>query len=328
MNVPRISVVMSVYNGQRHLRRAVESILRQTSANFEFIIVNDGSTDDSRVILGELAAQDSRIRVIDQPNRGLTCALCSGCHEARGEFIARQDADDWSTPGRLAALVAHLDANPAVVMAGTWAVYVDDDNETVDRIQPPIDAKEATRRLLHERCGPPAHGAIMFRRSAYEDVGGYRTCFYYAQDFDLWLRLGRVGLLSYVPEEHYHVRVSPLGISGVRSDWQLQFADLGQLAHEARVRGESDEAFVAAAEQLRQDLLSAKLKLSHVRRQQSAAYYRMGTCMSRLGNPRACSHFWSSIRLNPLHWRSWCRLSLELIRRPFARPVMSKSNHE
>ena len=325
MRGSRISVVMAVYNGERHLPSAVESILRQSFCDFEFIIVNDGSTDGSRAILEDFAAHDRRIKIIDQPNTGLTQALHSGCCAAIGEFIARQDADDWSHPQRLERLVQLLDACPTAVMAGSWALHIDDDGEIVDRIQPPADAQEATRRLLHERCGPPAHGAMAVRRSAYEQVGGYRVCFYYAQDSDLWLRLAQIGLVAYVPEELYHARLSPASISGSRSNWQLQFGELGRLAHAARMRGESDEPFVNRALRLRQELLEQQATTSDVNCQQSGAHYRIGTCLSRRGNPRARSHFWEAIRLNPLHWRSWCRLGFELIRRPFRRGPMNAS---
>ncbi len=102
MSPPDVSVVMSAYNGSRDLAKSVDSILCQEGVNFEFIIVNDGSTDESPRLLEQYAAKDARVRVIHQENRGLTKALIRGCAEARGEFIARQDVGDLSLPGRLA----------------------------------------------------------------------------------------------------------------------------------------------------------------------------------------------------------------------------------
>ena len=99
-----VSVVMSVYNGAKYLRESVESVLSQEGVAFEFIIVNDGSTDDSGIILAEYAARDDRIRIIEQENTGLTRALIRGCDEAQGKYIARQDADDISMPNRLLQL--------------------------------------------------------------------------------------------------------------------------------------------------------------------------------------------------------------------------------
>lgn len=318
MRAPRISVVMSVYNGERHLRASIESILQQSFADFEFVIINDGSTDGSRGILEEYRARDSRVRIIDQSNAGLTAALKTGCDVAVGEFIARHDADDWSAPSRLECLVNLMDSWPAVVMASSWAIYVDDEGEVVDRVERPIEPREATRRLLHERCGPPAHGTMMIRRSAYHQAGGYRTCFYYGQDADLWLRLGLLGLIAYVPQELYHWRLSPEGISGNQTGWQSQFGELGQLSHAARLRGESDDPFVRQAEAVREELLAKRGGKSTARHQYAAAHYRIGTSLSRRGNPTARRHFWSAIRLDPLHWKSWCRLGFEFLKLPFS----------
>jgi glycosyltransferase involved in cell wall biosynthesis len=308
----RISVVTSVYNGERHLHASVSSILGQSFRDFEFIIVNDGSTDDSREILAAFEASDSRIRVLDQSNSGLTSALRHGCAAAGGELIARQDADDWSAPTRLQSLVELLDARPNLVMASSATAYIDDEGEVIEKIARPTDPDQATHELLYEKCGPPAHGSVMFRRSAYDQVGGYRACFYYGQDSDLWLRLGRLGGITYSPEELYHARLSPCGISGAQGHWQSQFGDLGQQAHSARLRGESEEPFVAKAEKLRRELLSTNSKELTIRRQQAGAHYRIGTSLSRRGSARAAQHFRSAIRLYPLHWQSWCRLCGEL----------------
>jgi glycosyltransferase involved in cell wall biosynthesis len=303
---------MSVYNGAAHVRTAVESIIAQTYGDFEFVIVNDGSTDGTAAILAEYAARDPRVRVIDQANQGLTRALITGCAQARGEFIARQDADDWSAPTRLEKLVAVLDATPAAVMSSSWAHYVDDSGEIVETIERPVDPAQTTHALLHERHGPPAHGSVLFRREAYEQAGGYRPAFYYAQDSDLWLRLGLLGQIAYVPEVLYHARLSPNGISSARAHWQSQFGDLGQRCHAARLQGESEADLLAEAERLRGELLSSRTQPTSTRHQQAAAHYRIGTSLARRKSPHARRHFWEAIRLNPLHWKSWCRLCAAL----------------
>jgi glycosyltransferase involved in cell wall biosynthesis len=101
MPVPRISVVTSVYNGERYLRESLESVLSQEGVDLELIVVDDGSEDSTPEILADSATRDPRLRVLTQENRGLTVALIRGCAEARGEFIARHDLDDLSLPGRL-----------------------------------------------------------------------------------------------------------------------------------------------------------------------------------------------------------------------------------
>jgi glycosyltransferase involved in cell wall biosynthesis len=116
-SVPRVSVVMSVYNGLPFLREAVQSILCQTFEDFEFVIINDGSTDDSLSYLRSVEAMDSRVRILDQANAGLTRALIRGVNEARASLIARMDADDLSTPDRLQKQVAVLDGRPDLLAA-------------------------------------------------------------------------------------------------------------------------------------------------------------------------------------------------------------------
>ena len=241
MSIPRVSVVMSVYNGERYLRQSVESVLGQSFGDFEFVIVNDGSKDNSRAILAEYERQDPRVRMLDQENQGLTKALIRGCSEARGEFIARQDADDWSHPERVSRCIGVLDASPDIVMASSWVEYVDPVGDTVETIRRPAAAKEATHGLLFERTGPPAHGSVIFRRSTYEATGGYRACFYYAQDSDLWLRMAAIGQIAYVQAYLYRCLLAPETISGVYGGVQWEFGELGQRCHAARLRGESED---------------------------------------------------------------------------------------
>ena len=143
---PCVSVVMSVYNGSVHLAKSVESILPQEGVDFEFIIVNDGSSDGSGEILESYARRDKRIRVIEQENTGLTKALIRGCKEARGKYIARQDVDDISMPGRLKALEEILDCNKDMVLAFSWTNCVTTDGEIVRRINSPDDIEENNQK--------------------------------------------------------------------------------------------------------------------------------------------------------------------------------------
>lgn len=121
---PKISVVMSVYNGERYLGEAVESIFNQTFSDFEFIIINDGSTDRTPEILTEI--DDPRAKVINQPNRGLTASLNRAIRLAKGEYIARMDADDISEPTRLERQVEVLDRDPDVVLVACWYEVIDE----------------------------------------------------------------------------------------------------------------------------------------------------------------------------------------------------------
>jgi glycosyltransferase involved in cell wall biosynthesis len=131
--MPRISVVMSVYNGEKYLRQAIESILQQTYTDFEFIIIDDGSTDSSREIIQSY--DDKRIRlVINEQNIGLTKSLNKGIRLAKGEFIARMDADDISLPQRFEKQVAYLDSHPEVGVLGTYANIIDHRGKIINNI--------------------------------------------------------------------------------------------------------------------------------------------------------------------------------------------------
>ncbi len=186
-NLPRVTVLMAVYNGARHVAEALRSILGQTFEDFEFLVVNDGSTDETREIVQ--AHPDPRIRLIDNPcNLGLTRSLNRGLAAARGELIARQDADDISEPRRLARQVAFLDAHPDVALLGTWYRKIAADGRLRHGRRPPCGWTELRWALLFY-C-PLVHSSVMFRRRAVlQRVGSYDETFEYAQDYDLWQRV-------------------------------------------------------------------------------------------------------------------------------------------
>jgi hypothetical protein len=186
-NHPTISVVMTVYNGGRYLDEAVESICRQTFADFEFLIVNDGSTDHTADVLSRHAEKDPRIRVITQPNRGLVAALNAGCAAARGEWIARMDADDVSLPDRFEKQMNFLRAHPEIGVLGGASQFIEN-GELVDMYErPPLQHRDILD--VFARGNPVVHPSMVIKRAAFEAVGGYRPLFVAAEDVDLWLRL-------------------------------------------------------------------------------------------------------------------------------------------
>ena len=189
-NNPKISVTMSVNNGERYLREAIDSILNQTFADFEFIMVNDGSTDSSLAIMQ--GYHDERIRVIDNgENIGLTKSLNKAIKQARGEYIARQDADDISLPNRFKEQIEYLGEHPEVALLGTGVYRIDEQGKVVGKILPSANPGKS----LFKR-NQFSHGSIMFGKVVFDRLGGYNELFKYAQDYELWLRIAR----------HYKVR--------------------------------------------------------------------------------------------------------------------------
>ena len=190
---------MPVYNAERYVREAIESILNQTFGEFEFIIVDDCSSDGSLGVIESY--QDERIVLLrNEVNLGVARSLNRGLAAARGEYLARMDADDRCAPERLARQVEYLDAHPEVAVLGTWAVFIDAAGRQTGADQrSPQDPEEMRWAVLH--CpGVPIHPSVMMRTSVLRGAGGYRP-FRYGEDYDLWLRLtDRACPLRVLPE--------------------------------------------------------------------------------------------------------------------------------
>jgi len=209
---------MPVYNTVRYVSDSVDSILGQVDVDFEFVIVDDGSTDGSVDILRRRAEADPRVRLTCKPvNGGYTNALRDALAVARGAFVARMDSDDVSLPRRLAAQVAHLRAHPECVMVATRAVCIDPAGREGE---PFLDGPTAHADLdawhMSGRGTRVVHPSVMVRRSALDRVGGYRPEYEPAEDFDLWLRLAEVGELAVLPDRLVRYRVHPQSVSSTR----------------------------------------------------------------------------------------------------------------
>ena len=205
---PAVSVVMSVYNGQRHVAEAIESILGQTFTGFEFIVINDGSTDRSGDILAGYG--DPRLRIVTQANQGLTRSLNRALGLSRGRYVARMDADDVSLPTRLERQVGWLDGHPRLGALGTAVSVIDDRGETVpeEGQLETITGSDAVAQRLIAGHNALIHGSVMMRHEAVERAGGYREAFEYSQDYDLWLRIIEHYDVDNLPQVLYYRRAS------------------------------------------------------------------------------------------------------------------------
>ena len=186
---PFVTVTMPLYNTERYVAEAVESILRQTYTNFEFLIADGGSTDKSRAIVERYAAQDTRIRTWCRPGTSPQQRLNEMLDQARGEFVVRMDADDVALPERFERQVAFLQANPDHALVGSQILIIDPEGDPLC-----IWAKEQTHeeiesRQLRTHRSIIHHPALMYRREPVLAVGKYRTELYFGDDLDLYLRL-------------------------------------------------------------------------------------------------------------------------------------------
>lgn len=195
---PRVTVLSAVYNGERFLDEAIASIVAQSYADFEYILINDASTDSSPDILAQWAARDSRIRILhNERNINPSGALNRGLSEARGEYIANIDQDDISYPTRLAEQVAFLDANPTVGVVGSQARAIDEQGAGDRIINYPTNPALAKWVLFFQT--PVIHSAAMMRRAIVEQVGKYSLRAWMAGDYELFLRIAKVAEISNLP---------------------------------------------------------------------------------------------------------------------------------
>jgi cellulose synthase/poly-beta-1,6-N-acetylglucosamine synthase-like glycosyltransferase len=192
---------MAVYNGGEYLRPAIDSILAQTFTDFEFIIVDDGSTDGSVDVVRTYT--DSRIRLYAEPHRGFSASLNLGVKVGRGAFIARMDADDVSAPERIACQVGFLQAHPDIGLVGSWLQVFGSKSGFVQKL--PVSDGQLKLALSHDN--PFGHGSIMLRRALLAEVGTYRSELYPAEDFDLWLRISEREPVANMPVVLYSWRL-------------------------------------------------------------------------------------------------------------------------
>ena len=221
---PRVSVLMPVYNSERHLDQAVASILDQSHADFEFIIINDGSSDGSSGILHDFAGKDLRIRLYERPNTGYCRALNEGLGYARGEFIARMDADDFAMPDRFERQVSYLRDHPECVVLGGRVLLVDEDGDPIremchEQTHEAIDAAH-----MAGKGGTIVHPAMMARRSAVEAIGGYDESIQFAEDLDFFLRLAEHGRVANLPDVVLHYRQHHASVGYSKSEIQQRSA--------------------------------------------------------------------------------------------------------
>jgi glycosyltransferase involved in cell wall biosynthesis len=208
--VPRVSVVLPVRNEERYIEAAIQSILRQTFADLECIVVDDESTDDTGRILSRIAAQDGRVRIVGAEGSGLVAALNIGVKHARGAYVARMDADDISLPERFARQVQELDARPALGVLGTRVRYIDVEGRQVGAWDVPVGTP-----LVHWALAfgtPIAHPSVMLRRAVLPEAP-YETTSPHAEDYDLWVRLSKRTMLDNLPERLLERRVHGRSIS-------------------------------------------------------------------------------------------------------------------
>lgn len=302
--MPKVSIIMPVYNGERYLREAVDSLLIQTFPDFELIIINDGSQDHTACILGDYC--DPRIRVINnEENMGMTRSLNIGLKMATGEYIARMDGDDISHPERLEKQVQFMEENRNIGLLGTSWYMIDEKGRELN-IARALHGKEA----IHFMC----HGTVLIRMTCLKEVGSYREVFKYAQDYDLFLRLADHYEVGNLDAPLYKLRTSGNSISFQNREEQKLYASVViEMAEEREKTGKDTletshgEASKVMERRISREGIGKRRMLSH-------SYLTWGKAALELGEVRrACYYSLIAVRLYVLNGRAWSILSRGLM---------------
>jgi glycosyltransferase involved in cell wall biosynthesis len=228
--MPKISVIMSVFNGEKFLHSAIDSILNQSFRDFEFIIVNDGSTDNTLVILNLYALSDNRIIIINKENTGLSKSLNTGLSIAKGEYIARIDADDICLENRFLKQVKFLDTHSDYILVGSSVIYINEDDNFIGYSSPVITNKAIKKKL--KKGNPIAHPSVMLRKTAIDAVNGYEENIKQTfEDFYLWHRIKNLGKFFTFSTPLIKYRITNNSIS---SNYTVEY---GNASTEAAIRG-------------------------------------------------------------------------------------------
>lgn len=320
MTCPKLSVVMSVFNGEGSLEKTVNSVLSQTFSEFEFIIVNDGSNSRASNMLQELCKKDNRITILEHPksaNKGLTQSLILGCEFAQADFIARQDNGDISHPQRFAEQMKLFNANPALAMVSAGTQFLTPNEEFLyEVIQNKYDAQNGlSSKILKDIKGPPHHGSVMFRTDMYRQVGGYRSEFYVAQDLDLWMRLVELGTHQSLSEVLYTAYFEKTSISSQRRELQVQTTELIHLCAIERAEYGNDSRVLSKVKELSMCNVDKKMHIGFFQQAKTDSnyYYFLGSNLLNKNKKSAIRYFTLAIKSNPFTAKSYVKLAIALL---------------
>lgn len=210
---PEVSFVLCIYNGEKYLKQAIDSVLGQSFNNFELILVDDGSTDSTLEIIRNYEKKDSRCRVFAGPNRGVIPARNFGINQANGDFIALMDADDICMPNRLTMQIQYLHDHPECVAVGSRVMLIDPDGNNLTTLQFAETHEEIDNANLARQGCSIVNPSAVIRKASILEVGLYREEYNFAEDIDLFLRLAEVGKLANLaaPLVHYRQHLSSIG---------------------------------------------------------------------------------------------------------------------
>jgi glycosyltransferase involved in cell wall biosynthesis len=297
---------MSAYNSSDSIERAISSILNQTFADFELIIIDDGSTDSTAEIIRSIS--DERIRFFQLEHSGLPTALNYGISQAKSEIIVRHDSDDWSSSDRFEQQVNYLEEDGELDLVASWHNVVDSDGNHFGLKQTATD--DAALKKMLARRSPFCHGAVAVRKSALERVGGYDVAMLYSQDYDLWLRMAAEGMkFACIPKPLYNYSITPESIA---KGWSKM------------ANGEAIRRNAVLPEHLRNYSVSGVPAIGK-RRTASLWNYAIGSISLDDGQRwKAAKYFLRSFAGNPFFWQALIKLGIATIPMRLANLIIRK----
>lgn len=293
-HVPRVCVLVAVYNGMPYVAEAIGSVLRQSFKDFELLVVDDASTDDTAAILEQFRRLDPRVRVLRMPaNSGPALAANRGLAEVRAPLLARLDADDVCRPERLARQVEAFDRQADLVLLGSAFDYIDAAGRTVGEGKPPLDDAALQAALMEGM--PFCHPSVMMRTDALRSLGGYRQVLNpYGLDYDLCLRMAELGKVGNLPQRLVGYRIHAGQITVTKMRPQLRSGQVYRALARQRRSGRAEDVSLAQADPIESP--------AALRRALVGGSLFWADLLERVGAPeRARQLRWGAARAEPWH---------------------------
>ena len=200
-----ISVLMPCYNAAEFIRESIDSVLNQTYSDFELILINDGSTDETQSIIDEYTSTNKIIRGITKENSGIPDTLNVGIEAAKGAWIARLDSDDIAMPNRFQMQIDYVGNHPEIILLGSGCIVIDEYGNEIKKYSYGETHQEIVRNMLRLKPFFP-HSSALFFKNAAQKLGGYVTRFSEGEDLDLWLRISNTGAIACLPQSLIKLR--------------------------------------------------------------------------------------------------------------------------
>lgn len=306
MNTPSITVLMPVYNGEKYIADAIISVLKQSFTDFELLIINDGSTDNTLRIIRSF--KDERIRLISQHNKGISASLNTGLQQALAPYIARFDADDICYPDRLKVQYDFITAHPEYSIIGSAADYTDENNHYIFTQHPAAHLDEEIQELKYSVC-PFIHSSVFYKKDVVINNGGYNEHAYTYEDHFLWVNILKNTRACNLSQPLIKVRLNPGSVT-IDERWRTRkFREIKYTSLKTKSITEAEG----------KELKAITIKQRHVKIKEGAYYALCGKkfLVNNYQPQKARFHVLKAIGLHPLRFDNYLLLTASYLPQTF-----------